>query len=379
MSVANCRVCGRPFRTEPKALYKDMPCAAQRLPDQAALATERGADLALMECSGCGLLQLAGEPVPYYKEVIRASAFSEEMRAYRASQFESFVRKYKLKGKKALELGCGRGEYLSLMRAAGADAYGIEFSDEAVEHCRKAGLKVSKGFMDDSAPKLQDAPFDAFFIMNFLEHLPDPNAALSGAREALTEDGVALVEVPNFDMIRSLGLFTELISDHLLYFTKKTLSFALELNGFEVLSCEETWHDYILTAIAIKREASDLSCFNEARESLQAEMDSFIAKFPEGKVAVWGAGHQALATLALAKLGGKVRYVVDSAPFKQGKFTPATHIPIVPPARLNEDPVDAVVVIAAAYSDEVARTLRKDFDKGLKLAILRGSKLEAVE
>ena len=80
--------------------------------------------------------------------------------------------------------------------------------------------------------------------------------------------------------------------------------------------------------------------------------------------------------LALAELGGKVRYVVDSAPFKQGKFTPATHLPVVPPDALRSDPVEAVIVMAASYSDEVAGLLRRDFPTGLKVAILRDHGLE---
>ena len=71
-----------------------------------------------------------------------------------------------------------------------------------------------------------------------------------------------------------------------------------------------------------------------------------------------------------------IRYVVDSAPFKQGKFTPATHLPVVPPATLNTDPVEAVIVMAASYSDEVAGIIARDFGGRLKVAILRENGLE---
>ncbi len=77
-------------------------------------------------------------------------------------------------------------------------------------------------------------------------------------------------------------------------------------------------------------------------------------------------------------LGGKIRYVVDSAAFKQGKYTPATHIPIVAPETLGSDPVDAVIVMAASYSDEVARILRQKFPAGLEVVILRDFGLEPV-
>jgi hypothetical protein len=94
-------------------------------------------------------------------------------------------------------------------------------------------------------------------------------------------------------------------------------------------------------------------------------------------VAVWGAGHQALATMALHELGGRVAYVVDSAPFKQGRFTPATHLPIKSPAELKGDSqVRGVIVMGASYSDEIAAILERDFSPTLAIAILRPASLE---
>ena len=103
---------------------------------------------------------------------------------------------------------------------------------------------------------------------------------------------------------------------------------------------------------------------------------AFIDRFPPRSVAVWGAGHQALAALALGDLGGAIRYVVDSAPFKQNRFTPATHLPIVPPARLADDPPAAIIVMAASYSDEVVRLIREHHRLNLPVAILRPHGLE---
>ena len=80
--------------------------------------------------------------------------------------------------------------------------------------------------------------------------------------------------------------------------------------------------------------------------------------------------------MSLLDLQHSIRYVVDSAPFKQGKFTPVTHLPIVPPSTLESDPVEAFIVMAAGYSDEVARTVRARFDPGLDVAIWRESGLE---
>jgi len=104
MTVTQCRVCNNNFFEEPLLRYENMPKAAQFLPDAESLESDKGVNLEVCQCSGCGLVQLSNEPVHYYKEVVRAVAFSEEMKEFRRKQFSSFVQKYSLKGKKILRL-----------------------------------------------------------------------------------------------------------------------------------------------------------------------------------------------------------------------------------------------------------------------------------
>jgi hypothetical protein len=374
--IRNCRVCGREFFREPLLRYDNMPKAAQFLPDKNALDEDKGVDLEVCQCSGCGLVQLSGAPVPYYREVIRASAFSQEMRVYRLKQFGKFVEDYSLRNEKIIEIGCGRGEYLSLMRQAGANAFGLEQGEESVAQCLKDGLQVSRGFVESCDYKIPRAPFRAFFILNFLEHLPDLRGTLAGIYNNLTDSGVGLVEVPNFDMILRNNLFSEFIADHLFYFTKATLTTALLISGFEVIECGEIWQDYIISAVVRKRPGTDLTRFYEHQSSLKQNMEEFLNRFGDKRVAVWGAGHQAFALLALTGLSGKFRYVVDSAPFKQGKYTPATHLRILPPEALESEPVDAVLVMAGGYSDEVARIIRRKFGQHIGVGIMRENGVE---
>lgn len=84
MNVVLCRVCGNKFFEEPLLRYKNMPRAAQFLTDAESLESDKGVDLKVCQCSGCGLVQLSNAPVPYYRAVIRAAAFSEEMKDIRA-------------------------------------------------------------------------------------------------------------------------------------------------------------------------------------------------------------------------------------------------------------------------------------------------------
>lgn len=376
MRTTRCRVCKSSFFDEPLLLYRNMPGAAQFLPDATTIGNDTGIDLEICQCSGCGLVQLSNEPVPYFREVIRATAFSEEMKVFRLKQFDIFAQRYNLRTKKVLEIGCGRGEYLALVQESGMEAYGLEYLHDSVQQCEADGLKVSRGFIEEGTERLENAPFDAFMILNYLEHLPCLNATLKGMHANLKHGGLGLVEVPNFDMIMQKMLFSEFTRDHLFYFTRDTLTTALALNGFDVVECSEVWHNYILSAVVRKRGKLDVSPFLRNQNRLKEEVHRYIKRYTEKKIAVWGAGHQSLAAISMLDLAGSIRYVIDSAPFKQGRYTPATHLPIVAPETLNTDPVEAVLVIAAGYSDEVAKILRERFDQRLDVSILRDYGLE---
>lgn len=378
MSNTRCRVCASFLPKTPLLHLANMPKSAQFLPDAETLHLDKGEDLDVFQCETCGLVQICNEPVPYYKEVVRAIAFSDEMRSFRREQFAAFVQRYTLRGKKVLEVGCGRGEYLSLLNETGVDGYGIEYAPQSVSDCNAQSLHVTRDYIDKADCALASGPFDAFAVFNFMEHWPDPNVSLRGIAHNLTEGGIGLVEVPNFDMILKKDLFTEFISDHIFYFTRESLETTLRLNGFEVVELNVIWHDYILSAIVRKRVASDVTAFAVRRGAITTEIADYVQRFGLNRVAIWGAGHQALAAIALLGLAGKVRYVVDSAPFKQNKFTPASHIPIVAPAHLISDPVDAVIVMAASYSDEVARVIKQQYTVVRSVAILRDTGLERI-
>lgn len=353
--------------------YQNMPSVAQHLPTKDTLENDHGTNLEIYQCSGCGLVQLSIEPVSYYKEVIRAVGYSPEMKEFRTKQFGKFVQTYSLAGKKVLEIGSGKGEYLSLMKEAGTDTYGIEFGEDSVKTSLECNLKVSKGFIDSTDYSIAGGPFDAFFIISFFEHVPDPNTLLQGIAHNLTKDGVGIVEVPNFDMMIRENLFSEFMRDHLFYFTQETLRTTLEINGFEVLEIKEVWHDYILSATVKKREKINLSAFENGREQMKKSIEKFLSKHTT--VAVWGAGHQAFAVMSMMNMAGKIKYVVDSAPFKQGKFTPATHIPIVSPDTLKNEPVEAIIIMAGSYSNEIKKIILRDYQSTMEIVILTESGL----
>ncbi len=380
MSKANiaCRVCLGAMFHQPLLQYTNMPAAAQGFPTKETLNQEFGINVEVVQCASCGLVQLSNAPVSYYKDVIRASAYSDEMRVFRIAQFKTWAEKYQLIGQNVLEVGCGHGEYLALLQSVGLNAHGVEHAAEAVADCHYQGLQVTQGYFGDLQLAHKTSKYAGFVCLNFMEHWPNPRASLQEIHRHLAENAIGLIEVPNFDMILKKGLFSEFIADHLHYFTQQTLTQTLQNNGFEVLECQPVWQDYILSAVVRKRPATHLDYFDQFKKRISAELNAFVDEYAIGKVAVWGAGHQALAVISLAELSKKIAYVVDSAPFKQGKYTPATHIEIVAPSHIISQPVDAIIVMAASYSDEVAKLIIANHGKRMNVVILRDNGLEQV-
>ena len=379
MTSGTCRLCNAKLPQNALLELHGMPSAAQHLPSLDDLDKDQGTDLQIFECTQCGLVQTCQAPVAYYKEVIRASAFSAEMADFRKQQLKAWVDKYQLVNQTSLEIGAGKGEYLQLLQQAGLKVVGTEFGEDSVQACHKLGLEVYRAFPDGSGLKLKSAPFDAFASFNFMEHWPHPKNTLRDVAQVLKPNALGLVEVPNFDMILKNNLFTEFISDHIFYFSAKTLRLMLEISGFEVLDIQSIWHDYILSAQVRKRTPLNASGFITKQQRIVEQLQQFVSRFEPKDVVVWGAGHQALAVMSLAKLQKSISHVVDSAPFKQNKYTPGTHLQIKSPESLLHDLPKAIVIMAASYSDEVARTISEQYPHIENVAILREEAMEIIK
>lgn len=359
---------------EPALSYSNMPRSAQHLPMPGD--DYSGIDLNIMECSRCGLLQLDCEPVPYYREVIRACGLSQAMTEFRRKQFADFLAEFNLKGKKFLEAGCGGGEYLSIMKEAGTDVYGTEYSAASAEKCRRQGLNVCEMFPSEGKT-IPGGPFKAFGLFNSFEHFPDPADFLGTIRANLTDDAAGIIEVPDFEGSIRDSVFFTFIPDHLFYFTRKTLKRTIENNGFDVLRIDSVWHGNILSATVKRRERFCAEGFISAEENFRRKAKEFIKGM---KAAFWGAGHEALFLLASSGFTSTdIKYVIDSAPFKQGRLTPATGIPIVPPDILEKDPPQAIIIAAGSYSGEIAEMVKCKYGGRFRLAIVKGNTLEELQ
>ena len=377
--MKRCIACGAPLWETPLLTLDNMPASAQHMPDAQGVKEDRGLTLDLCQCMGCGLVQFDCEPVDYYRDVIRAGGFSKTMVELRRYQYKHLIDSYHLEGKKFIEVGCGQGEFLKVLSEFPVEVHGIEHDPHLVELARAQGLDVTEGFTETEDTRLAGGLYDVFLSFNFLEHQPDPSTMLQAIYRNLEDDAMGLITVPSFEYIMDHNSYYELIRDHLAYYTFETLTPLLERNGFQVEECEVINRD-TLSVIVRKRPQMDTENLLECYVNLKREMETYMKYLDawDKKVAIWGASHQGFTLAATTKLGEKARYIIDSAPFKQGKFAPASHLPIVGPDHFHEHPVDAIIITAPGYTDEIAASIRQKFGTSVEIRAMRSNHLEMV-
>ena len=377
--MKRCIACGAPLWETPLLTLDNMPASAQHMPDAQGVKEDRGLTLDLCQCMGCGLVQFDCEPVDYYRDVIRAGGFSKTMVELRRYQYKHLIDSYHLEGKKFIEVGCGQGEFLKVLSEFPVEVHGIEHDPHLVELARAQGLDVTEGFTETEDTRFAGGLYDVFLSFNFLEHQPDPSTMLQAIYRNLEDDAMGLITVPSFEYIMDHNSYYELIRDHLAYYTFETLTPLLERNGFLVEECEVINRD-TLSVIVKKRPQMDTENLLECYVNLKREMETYMKYLDawDKKVAVWGASHQGFTLAATTKLGERARYIIDSAPFKQGKFAPASHLPIVGPDHFHEHPVDAIIITAPGYTDEIAASIRQKFGTAVEIRAMRSNHLEMV-
>jgi len=133
-----------------------------------------------------------------------------------------------------LEIGFGAGALLQAATRAGWTAEGLEISQPAVDHLRKAGLKVFCGELAEA--RYPDACFDVVVATELLEHIDDPENLVRETARILRPGGLFWATTPNIGGVsgRLLGVkWTMVCADHLHLFSERGMSKMLETAGFK--------------------------------------------------------------------------------------------------------------------------------------------------
>lgn len=144
------------------------------------------------------------------------------------------------KCRRVLDVGCGRGEFLSLLRDEGIPAYGVDSDEGMVDAGRAAGVEV---VLDDAFSHLRGleaGAVDGIFCSQVAEHLETPQllALLELSRRALAPGGVVVMETPNPESLSILARFFYTDLTHVRPIHPDALRWAMEAVGFESVHVE---------------------------------------------------------------------------------------------------------------------------------------------
>ena len=156
-------------------------------------------------------------------------------------------RKFKKTGS-ILDIGCGRGYFLLACCRQGYSVQGTDISDAAAAHVRSEfGIPVCVGAL--KSMELAEASFDVITMWHSLEHTADPNLYIKTAHKWLKNDGVLVVDVPNYEGYDARKFWKKWahwdLPFHFYHFTPGSIVFLLEKHGFKVIKKKQYLSEYV--------------------------------------------------------------------------------------------------------------------------------------
>jgi 2-polyprenyl-3-methyl-5-hydroxy-6-metoxy-1,4-benzoquinol methylase len=135
--------------------------------------------------------------------------------------------------REVLDIGCGRGEFLELMREAGVTARGIDLSQESVDLCRRKGLAAETVDLFAYLADLPESSLDGIFSAQVVEHLPPERLPemIRLAASRLDRGGVLAIETPNPECLAIFASHFYLDPTHTRPVPHALLSFYMEEFG----------------------------------------------------------------------------------------------------------------------------------------------------
>lgn len=338
------------------------------------------ADLELSVCRSCGFIfnalfqaNLVSYDASYEDQQRHSPTFSR----FAMDLATGLIEKYDLWGKRILEIGCGKADFLHLLCSLGNNTgFGI---DPAVNPNRQAEVQTSSVSLMAEPFGLAHASLKPDWICcrHTLEHINETREFLSLVRSCIgsREDIAVFFEVPDASRILSQGAFEDIYYEHCSYFSAGALARLFRLSGFQVVDLYRGYGDQYLMIEALPANLPD-SKPNELEESvvdvvlaaerLSGRVADNLAGWQEtisqpgfGTGAVWGSGSKCVAFLEAVGDTERFPWVVDINPHRQGRFLPGSGLEVLAPEALTALRPDSVIIMNAQYEKEIRAQLRQ--------------------
>ena len=286
-----------------------------------------------------------------------------------------------------VEVASNDGYLLQHVVAGGIPCLGIEPSVNVGAAARKRGVPTVTDFLDEQLSALiraQHGPADLVVANNVYAHIPDLLGFTRSLRGLLAEDGWLSIEVHHALNLVTLGQFDTVYHEHFQYYTVLSAIRALATAGLAVVDVElipthggsiRLWarhednagrpSERVTDVLRIEEEAGlhDVDGYLQLRprsEAVRHDLLRFLLDCrAEGKRVV-GYGAPGKGNTLLNYCGIRsdlLEYTVDRNPYKHGRFTPGSRIPIHDPAQLDKDRPDVVLALPWNLEPELTEQL----------------------
>lgn len=346
-------------------------------------------DVELAACPDCGFvtnIRFDSKWSAYAPQYEDQQSFSPTFNSFAGRLAKGLVERHGLAGKTVVEVGCSKGDFLSLLcEAGGMNAIGIDPS--AVEGRVRAPSRGSMRLIAEYyGPRHLELPADLLCNRHTLEHIQDVHEflVLSKQHAERNPGAVLCIEVPDYTRVWRDLSFEDIYYEHCSYFTPGSLARAARRAGFSVTDLRREFDDQYLILEASLNPADDRTFEIEERpgdvikavEGFQRRVDALkdawrrrlaYAQSKGQKVAVWGSGSKCVSFLKTLGSEPMISAIVDINPHRAGKIAPGLSIPIATPSRLKTLKPDLIIAMNSIYRDEIAADCA---DMGLKAKIM---------
>ncbi len=288
-------------------------------------------------------------------------SFSPYFFSYIRNLARHLFRKYRLRDKRIVEVGCGKGQFLEMLydmgakRARGFDPAYVSYNPKIDK------LVVRKYFNRKNIGK----KVDFIICRHTLEHIPRPREFVESVSRCLTREGVMYFEVPDLSWIIKNKTFFDFTYEHCNYFTPRSLYNLFAQFGFlHIVFRSGLGGQYIQAEISRGIPSGrglhlvDFAKIGKFIGSSMSRTKMLLCRI--GKFVVWGAGGKGVLFLNRLRIKPKVSpYIIDLNPNKQGKYVPGTAQKVVAPDALHRGKVKTIIIMNPVYEKEIRKRVKR--------------------
>lgn len=384
-----CRLCGSERLRSVLDLGATPPCEKFLATDELDL-PESTYPLHLRLCENCLLLQIPAliTPEDTFTEYAYFSSFSDSWVAHARRFVTGAVDRLSLGADSfVVEVASNDGYLLRHLVDASVRCLGIEPSVNVGAAARELGVPTLTAFLDEETAATvlaEHGPANLVVANNVYAHIPDLLGFTRSLRMLLAADGWLSIEVHHAGNLVGSAQFDTVYHEHFQYYTVASATRALATAGLTVVDAEilhthggsiRLWARPAEVAGPPSARLGELLAHEEAEnlhdvsgyvglqrqtEQLRHELLRLLLGYREEGKRVVGYGAPGKGNTLLNYCGIRsdlLEYTVDRNPYKHGRFTPGTRIPIHPTEQLEKDRPDVIVVLPWNLETEITEQL----------------------